>query len=945
MGKQPGWRDTVNLPKTAFPMKANLPVREVEILKQWRERDIYGQIRRVRAGRPRYILHDGPPYANGHIHIGHALNKILKDFVVRYKTQRGYDSPFVPGWDCHGLPVEYELFKELGITKRQIGQLDFRRRAHEYAMRFVRLQSEEFQRLGVLGDWANPYLTLDPGYEACIAASFGRLVEGGYIYRGRKPVYWCAVCETALAEAEVEYEEHEAPSICVGFPVASPVGELPGSLGVDGTASVTLAVWTTTPWTLMGNVAVAVHPDMRYCALSLGEGRAVLVLSALADDFLERSGLSPAPRLGDCEGRQLAGLELEHPFLSRVVPVVCAEYVTAEQGTGAVHIAPGHGEEDYQVGLEYGLSVLSPVDEQGRFTSEAGDLAGTPVWDATGAIIEKAKAKGNLFYADAIMHSYPHCWRCHSPVIFRATAQWFMSMDHNGLRARAIEAASSAKWIPEASVNRITGMLQARPDWCLSRQRYWGVPIPTLTCTSCGEDFVTPRLCERARELFAKEGSDAWFARPVEDLVPEGTVCPSCGGSDFKRGEDILDVWFDSGVSHFAVLQERKGLEWPASLYLEGSDQHRGWFQLSLIPSVAITGHAPFQAVLTHGFVVDGEGRKMSKSLGNVVSPLDVVKEYGADVLRLWVASADYSSDVRMSEEILGRLVDAYRKIRNTLRFLLANTGDFDPLKPPPEEGYQGVDRYMASRLGWLVERVTAAMEEFRFYAAFHALYQFASVDLSAFYNDVLKDRLYTFAPDDPRRRAAQATLHRILHVLLRMLAPFLVFTAEEAWGHMQRLPGDPDSVHLSDWPDPEDYPRDVELEEEYRRLLEVRGEVYRVLEALRGAKEIGSGLEAKVTLCCEDAELFGLLERHQAELPSLFIVSQVELLGPEAEMPEGVSPAAELVGLYLGARTADGEKCERCWNWTTDVGKAGFPGVCSRCAGVLTSLGLRGDA
>jgi len=941
MQKQPGWRDTVNLPQTAFPMKANLPVREAEILDRWRERDLYGQVRRTRAGRPKYILHDGPPYANGHIHIGHALNKILKDFVVRYKSQRGYDAPFVPGWDCHGLPVEYELFKELGIKKHQIEQLRFRGKAHDYAMRFVRLQSEEFQRLGLMGDWANPYLTLDRAYEARIVASFGGLVKGGYIYRGKKPVYWCASCETALAEAEVEYDEHEAPSICVGFPVTDKGAGLPAALGLSGVKEVVLAVWTTTPWTLMGNVAVAVHPDMRYQALALGDGKVVLVLAELADDFLSRSGLGPCRLLGECVGGALEGVRLEHPFLSRVVPVVCAEYVTAEQGTGAVHIAPGHGEEDYQVGLTYGLSVLSPVDEAGRFTEEAGDLAGVSVWDATDAIMDKAKARGNLFYAEVLSHSYPNCWRCRKPIIFRATDQWFMSVDHDDLRTRVLKAAAGATWVPAASLNRMTGMLEARPDWCLSRQRYWGVPIPALICKSCGEGFVTPELCDRARELFASDGSDAWFARPVEEFVPEGTVCPSCGGSELARGEDILDVWFDSGVSHFAVLQDRSGLEWPADLYLEGSDQHRGWFQLSLIPAVALAGRAPFNAVLTHGFVVDGDGRKMSKSLGNVVSPLDVVSKYGADVLRLWVAGADYQADVRMSEEILTRLVDAYRKIRNTLRFMLANTADYDPVRPVPQEGFLGVDRYMASRLGWLVERVTAAMDDFRFYVAFHSLYQFASVDLSAFYNDVLKDRLYTFAPDDPRRRAAQATLYRILHALLRMLAPFLAFTAEEAWGYLKRLPGDPESVHQSDWPDPKDYPRDQDLEEEWRRLLEVRGEVYRILESLRAAKEIGSGLEAQVTLACENSELQALLEKHRDELPGLFIVSAVNLLGQKDEMPQGLSPAAELVGIYMGAGKASGEKCERCWNWTADVGKAGFEGVCGRCAGVLRSLGL----
>jgi len=636
------YKPTLNLPKTEFPMRANLPTREPEFLKRWDEMDIYRKIRKLREGAPKFILHDGPPYANGDIHLGTALNKILKDIVVKYKTMQGYDAPFVPGWDCHGLPVEYQLFKEMAITKHEIDQVTFRRKAHDYALKWVGVQREQFRRLGVFAEWDNPYLTLAPEYEGTIIEVFARLVEGGYIYKGLKPIYWCFNCETALAEAEVEYGPHLSPSIYVKFAVEDEdKKKLLEAFGIDDDSKVSLLVWTTTPWTLLGNVAVALHPDFDYAGVRVGEEIWVLA-SPLVETTLQTVGVAEYEILGTVKGAKLEGVKLLHPFLERVSPIILADFVTQEEGTGCVHIAPGHGEEDYQVGQKYNLPVISPVDDHGCFTEETGQFAGKNVFEANEGIISLLEEKGALVAKGTIEHSYPHCWRCKKPVIFRATAQWFMGVDANKLRERALAEIEKVCWIPETGRSRISSMVSMRPDWCLSRQRYWGTPIPAFYCADCGETILTPETVKAVGKVFAQEGSDAWFIKDAEELLSPGFKCPKCGGEKFLKDQNILDVWFDSGVSNQAVLKKREGLHWPADLYLEGSDQHRGWFQVSLLPAVAVGDGAPFKTVLTHGFVVDGEGRKMSKSLGNVISPQEVIKKYGADVLRLWVASSDY---------------------------------------------------------------------------------------------------------------------------------------------------------------------------------------------------------------------------------------------------------------------------------------------------------------
>jgi isoleucyl-tRNA synthetase len=664
------YKNTLNLPQTKFPMKADLPKQEPLFLKNWQAQDIFSLIRQRSKGRPKYILHDGPPYANGDIHIGHALNKTLKDIVVKYKTMRGFDSCYVPGWDCHGLPVEHQLFKEMGINKSQISQLDFRKKAYAYALRFVEVQKEEFRRLGVIGDWDNPYLTLDRQYEEAIVRSFGELVKKGYIYRGLKPVNWCYKCETALAEAEVEYAERVSPSVCVRFRLNRARGFLDDSY---------LLIWTTTPWTLLANVAVAAQAHYDYAYIKTEKGNFIL-LDSLMPKILETAGIGKYEIIRQMKGRELEGLTYASIFGLKGGQVVLADYVSKEEGTGLVHTAPGHGSEDYLTGLKYKLAVLMPVDSKGNFDSSAGEFSGLNVYDANKRIIEKLQKQGDVIFQAALQHSYPHCWRCKSPIIVRSTRQWFLNLEHAGLRVNLLEAIEEdITWVPAAGRERIKAMVELRPDWCLSRQRYWGVPIPALICQGCKEEFLSAEVIEKLALLTAKEGTDSWFAHSIEDFLTAEVCCPHCGSRSFAQGSDILDVWFDSGVSHQAVLKKREELDFPCALYLEGSDQHRGWFQSSLIPAMCIDKRPPFKCVLTHGFVVDGEGRKMSKSLGNVISPFDIIKDYGADILRLWVASSDYNEDIRISPLILSRLAEAYRKIRNTARFILSNLYDFRP--------------------------------------------------------------------------------------------------------------------------------------------------------------------------------------------------------------------------------------------------------------------------
>ncbi|MDD5557673.1 MAG: isoleucine--tRNA ligase [bacterium] len=914
------YRKTLNLPATAFPMKASLSAREPLALEAWEREGLYRRILERRAGAPRFILHDGPPYANGDIHMGHALNKILKDIVVKYKTMRGFASPFVPGWDCHGLPVEHQLFKELGIGKHEIGRREFRRQASDYALRYVAVQREQFKRLGIFGDWDRPYLTLDPAYQAAIVECFGRLHLGGYVYRGLKPIHWCAACETALAEAEVEYEERESPSVYVAFEAAG-IGEaLPGAAGAA------FLIWTTTPWTIPANRAVAVRPEFRYVAARLG-GRTVIAARELLERVAAGIGGGEPVVLAACRGSALEGASAVHPLTGRSVPVVASAHVTLDQGTGCVHIAPGHGEEDYAIGRRCGLEVFAPVDGKGAFTAEAGPYAGLPVEEANGRIAADLRAAGALLGEGRIRHSYPHCWRCRRPVIFRATTQWFLGVDRHDLRRRALEAVRKVRWVPARGENRISAMIEGRPDWCLSRQRYWGVPLPMLYCARCGEAALTAEILSRIVAATAARGADVWFEEPAASFVPPGFACPACGGAAFRKEEDILDVWFDSGVSHEAVLARREELGCPCALYLEGSDQHRGWFQTSLLTAVGLRGDAPYEGVLTHGFITDGEGRKMSKSAGNVISPQRVIEEHGADILRLWAASVDYTADVRISPEIIGHLVDAYRRIRNTFRFLLGNLSDFSPGRDAVPAGRMDeIDRWIMGRLQRLVGGVTGAYEAYDFCRATHELHTFCAVDLSSLYLDVLKDRLYTRGAASPARRSSQTAMRAILDALIRLAAPVLAFTAEEAW---RAVPGGEarGSVHLADWPAADPGLVDDALEADWMRLLEVRRRVSKAIEEARRAGLIGTSLEAAVTIDCPDGAALALLRSRERLLPELFIVSRVALRDGRADADGGPAVTVE---------RAPGAKCPRCWRYCTDIAGGGADAVCGRCAAVL---------
>ncbi len=924
------YKDTLNLPKTTFPMKANLPQREPEILKKWEESKLYQEIRKISKDRPKYILHDGPPYANGHIHIGTALNKILKDLIVKSKNMAGYNAEYVPGWDCHGLPIEHEVDKNLGANKGAYSVSEKRKLCREFATKFLNIQREEFKRLGVLGEWDNPYLTMSFDYEATIAREFGKFVGNGSVYRGKKPVYWCATCETALAEAEVEYEDHESPSITVKFPALSDFGEKFPSLK---NKRVYVLIWTTTPWTIPANLAIAFHPDYTYVAAET-DGEVWILAESLLAQVMSQAGKKNFSVLEKFLGKEIAGLKCRHPFLHRESLLILANYITLDTGTGCVHTAPGHGQEDYESGLEYNIPIYSPVDDQGRFTPDVEFFAGQYVFDANEAVIKKLAEVGSLVHAEPYRHQYPNCWRCKNPIIFRATEQWFISMDKNGLRQKALEAIDRVTWIPHWGRDRIYGMIQNRPDWCISRQRAWGVPIIAFICEKCGYVLVEESLINSVADFFEKEGADAWFIRPVEDFLPPDTKCPQCQGKKFRKETDILDVWFDSGVSYAAVCEKRPNLHSPADMYLEGSDQHRGWFHSSLLAAVGTRGHAPYRSVLTHGFVVDGEGRKMSKSLGNVIAPDEVINRYGAEILRLWVAAEDYRDDIRISEEILSRLSEAYRRIRNTCRFLLGNLYDFDPAKDQVGKGQMlEIDQWIMLRLQKLISRIREAYANFEFHIVFHALHNFCIVDLSALYLDILKDRLYVSAPSSLPRRAAQTALYKILNALVRLMAPILSFTAEEVWQLLPKSQAWAESIHLTTLPEVEDIYLDQDLEKRWQLLLQVRGEVSKALEMARKNKLIGNSLEAAVTLHAS-ADLLNFLKAHLSQLKDIFIVSQVAL--SDVPLPEAFV-SQELAGLHILVTRAAGNKCERCWVYDLNTGKGPrFSSVCPRCHDVL---------
>ncbi|WP_025323495.1 isoleucine--tRNA ligase [Deferrisoma camini] len=920
------YKETLNLPKTAFPMRANLAKREPEILTRWEEQGLYRRILDNSSGRPLFVLHDGPPYANGHIHMGHAVNKILKDIVVKSRSMFGFHSPYVPGWDCHGLPIEHQVDKELGSEKETLSKADVRRRCRAYADRFVGIQREEFQRLGVFGLWDEPYLTMNYAYEAQIAREFGRFVEAGAVYVGQKPVYWCASCRTALAEAEVEYAEKRSPSIYVKFPFGGDPAEIDPALAGK---RVSVVIWTTTPWTIPANLAVALNPEFEYAAYEApaGSGEVWILARRLAPVVLEAAGVDEGRELVRVDPVALEGKAFRHPLYDRDSVVVLGDHVTLEAGTGCVHTAPGHGQEDYEVALRYGLEPYAPVDDRGRFTAEVGDrFAGRHVFQANAEVNAALRDAGALLREEEIEHSYPHCWRCKQPIIFRATRQWFISMDKTGLRQKALSEIDRVQWVPRWGRERIYNMVRDRPDWCISRQRAWGVPITAARCADCGATYLDPRLSYRAAEVFESEGADAWFERPLEDFLPDGAACPSCGSTRLEKEQDILDVWFDSGVSFAAVCEKRPELDSPADLYLEGSDQHRGWFHSSLLAAVGTRGHAPYRAVLTHGFVVDGQGRKMSKSQGNVVSPDEVIRRYGAEILRLWVAAEDYRDDIRISEEILKRLVEAYRRIRNTCRFLLGNLSDFAPRSDGVDRSdLWEIDRYCLDRLNRLVERCRRAYEEYEFHVIFHRIHNFCAVDLSAFYLDILKDRLYTFPARSRGRRAAQTVLYEVLHKLCRLMAPVLAFTADEVWQH---LPAAGDSVHLELFPEVEADAVDDELADRWDRLRRLRTLVTRAAETARVRKLIGHSLDAKVVLHVDNRwEAF--LGPYASELPFLFIVSQVDLVPGEG----GAFTDPDLPGVGATVERAEGEKCQRCWNYSPTVGQdPEHPAACARC-------------
>jgi len=924
-------KDTLNLPRTDFPMRARLPEREPEILAFWEERSCYRRLRELRKGRPKFILHDGPPYANGDVHIGTALNKVLKDIVVRYASMRGYDSPYVPGWDTHGLPIELQALREAAVDYHELSPLELRERCRQYALRYVNIQREQFRRLGVWADWDNPYLTMDPAFEAEQIRAFGVMAARGYIYRGLKPVYWCASCETALAEAEVEYRDKVSPAIWVGFPVKDGKGKLPAGSQV--------LVWTTTPWTIPANTGIALHPEVQYVLVQTPRGP-VLLAEARRDEVFRHLDVVAGRVLAKFSGRDLEGVVCRHPLYERDSLLILGEHVTLDQGTGCVHTSPGHGHEDFEVGARYGLPVLVPLDDRGIFTEEAGPFAGMFCRDADPEITRALDRAGVLWKAEEVVHQYPHCWRCKEPLLFRATSQWFASVE--GFREQALEAVDQVTWIPAWARERIRSMVAERTDWCISRQRRWGVPLPALYCCDCEREVLDPLVIERVADCFAREGSDAWYRYPVERFLPDDMTCPHCGGRRFRKETDIMDVWFDSGTTHASVLRQREELRWPADIYLEGSDQHRGWFQSSLLTAVAVFGQPPYRTVLTHGFVVDGEGRKMSKSLGNVISPAEIIERYGADILRLWVSSADYRSDVRVSPVIIQQTVEAYRKIRNTFRFMLGNLADFQPERHLVEfDDLPEVDRWLLIQLRKLAEQVSAAYDRYEYHLVSQRIHNFCVVVLSNFYLDILKDPLYTFAAGDPRRRAAQTAMYHVACALVKMIAPVLCFTAEEVWQHLPKPQDAPVSVHLADWPCLPDQWRDPELEERWDQLLRVREAVSKALEMARAEKIIGSSLDAQVTVQA-DGNLGDLLRGYREELPGLFIVSEVSLgLVPDAPV---VHQDSEL-GVVVAVRRAAAERCPRCWRRVPDrVRVPPWPEVCPRCAAVISALRTEGD-
>jgi isoleucyl-tRNA synthetase len=945
-------KKTVNLPKTAFSQKANLAQSEPARLEKWTKLDLYRLIRQASRGREKFILHDGPPYANADIHLGTAMNKVLKDFIIKSRTMLGFDTPYVPGYDCHGLPIETHVERALekkGKKKNELSVETFRRICREHAENALKSQTRDFKRLGILGEWDNPYLTMSNHYEAETARMFACFVERGWVYKGARPVYWCLKDQTALAEAEVEYHQHTSPSVYVKFPLKSDPSLIDPALAGR---EVFIIIWTTTPWTLPANLGIAVHPDFEYSAFEHGD-EVYIVASDLVESVAAKCGLSPRPNvIARFPGAKLDRLEARHPWIDRTSLLMVGEHVTlggeadaeteldvseaqkkadSKAGTGCVHTAPGHGHDDFVIGKRYGLDIYCPVDNAGRFTPEVEHFAGQRVFDANDPIVEFMRERGVLLFSEKYDHRYPHCWRCKNPVIFRATPQWFIAMDHTqegkrSLREAAIAETERVNWIPAWGVDRMRNMLKGRPDWCVSRQRVWGVNIPVFYCARCSEAVADPAVINHVADIFERESGDAWYTKTAEELLPQGYTCKACGAQEWTKETDILDVWFDSGTSSVAVLENREGLRWPADVYIEGGDQFRGWFNSSLMVGIAAHDRAPYDAVITHGWTLDAQGRAMHKSAGNAVEPEKVIKQSGAEIIRLWCASSNYFDDMRASDEILLRVTDGYRKLRNTVRFALGNLDGFDPSRDTvPVDEMEEIDRWALAELTRVTNEVVAAYEAYEFHNVYRALFNFATVTLSARYFDIIKDRLYTFAPRNQARRSAQTALLQIADALARMLAPILVFTADEIW---ENLPDrDEPSVHIALLPKASQETNE-ELLAEWERLFAIRDNVLRALEEARVAKQIGSSLEAKVTLQAAGSAL-ELLQKHQSDLRYLFIVSQVEL---------GNSTGGE--GVSISISIADGAKCERCWNYSTRVGEWDrYPTVCERCIAALREI------
>jgi isoleucyl-tRNA synthetase len=929
-------KKTVNLPRTDFPMKANLPQNEPKILARWEEDRLYHRIREQSAGRPVYVLHDGPPFANNRIHAGTAFNKVLKDFIVKSKSMAGFDAPYVPGWDCHGLPIEIRVDNELGARKARMSVSEFRAECRKYALKWVDIQRDDFRRLGVLGRWETPYLTMTADYEAAIARAFVEFLDRGYVYKGLKPVNWCIHCRTALAEAEVEYENHTSPSVWVRFALVSDPGGLDPALAGR---RVFALIWTTTPWTIPANMAIAFHPNFQYVAAEAG-GEVYIVAADLLEQTARKCGWNTPQVLAQMPGTKLEGAVFRHPFIERDSVGVLADYVTLDQGTGAVHTAPGHGQEDHLTCQRYGIATYCPVDAAGRFFHAEGaagrlpeEIIGKTVSEANPVVVEILRASGALPAQESLEHSYPHCWRCHNPTIFRATEQWFIGMDRNELRSRALEAIKGVKWLPAWGQERISNMIASRPDWCISRQRAWGVPIIVFYCEKCGEPLTDRKILDRVVELFERETADVWYDRTAAELAGPDAKCGRCGATEFRKETDIIDVWFESGSSHLAVLTEANALPWPCDLYVEGGDQYRGWFHSSLLVAVGLKGRAPYRHCATHGWTLDEQGHALSKSLGNYIEAQELIKQYGADVVRLWVASVEFTDDIVISPTILTRLSEAYRKLRNTFRYALGNLSDFDPAADAvPAAELPELDQWILLQTERLVRDCRRWYEELAFHRVYHAIDDFATTEMSALYFDVLKDRLYTTAPRSRARRSAQTALYRINYALVRLAAPLLSYTAEEVWQHMRKPAGAPASVHLALFPEPEELTAGLgeaarQRSQNWERLMSVRESVLKSLETARQDKFIGAPLEARVRLRAAP-DLYPLLEEYAAELPALFIVSQVAV----ERQPQGA--------LSVEIGRAAGVKCERCWKYLTDVGaNPAWPTICPPCAAAVEEI------